>query len=118
MKWKEKRSAFLSRHSERFAGYGLQLEEEVEKILRAMRDEGCVVRFERHSKNSIEDFTGKDFTVWKFVGGTMVERSFGVTISSRRRNKSTMLHRDIPQWWLPIGTKPTTISGKVLSLFS
>ncbi len=117
MKWREKRAAFLARHSERFAGYGLQLEKEVERILLAMKERGSITEFKKHPPNTIDDLNGKDFTVWKLVGETMAERSFGVTISSQRRNRSAVLHRKIPQWWLPIGTKPETITRKILELF-
>ncbi|MDE2019472.1 MAG: hypothetical protein KGJ13_03935 [Patescibacteria group bacterium] len=62
-------------------------------------------------------FLNSDFTVRKIVDGKSIERSFGVTISQRKRNLAEFIHDGTPQFWLPLGTKPETIRRKIEKLF-
>lgn len=112
-RWKE----FEVRRAKRVAQRGVCLEDEIERLLRSMQERGLIACFTRHEHNSLSDRCGKDFTVRKLVGDHRMERSFGVTISSKSQNRARVLHYDIPQWWLPVGTKPETVERKILELF-
>ncbi len=109
--------AWCARRSQRIARRGLVLEGEVEQILQAMQAAGTIQSFTHHQKFSSADCDGKDFTVRKEINGTIVDRSFGVTIAQKSKNRAEFLHDGTPQFWLPIGTKPETIRRKIEALF-
>lgn len=112
-RWQE----FSARRSERYSRLGREQEFWVEKILVDAVECGELLGAVRHSPNSAADFAGKDFTVKKKVGGQVVIRSFGITISHNSWNRAKINHRDVPQFCFPIGTKPETVIMRVLDLF-
>ena len=99
------------------AHVGVELEDRVAVMLGGLQQQGQIDVFNRHEHHSDEDHAGRDFTIWKIVGGERVEKTFGVTISMRRWNYSKCLHPDVKQFCFPIGTNDTTIQRRILELF-
>ncbi|MFA6273050.1 MAG: hypothetical protein WC673_00960 [Candidatus Paceibacterota bacterium] len=96
---------------------GLILEDEVETYLKELLAGGFIASYVRHSRHSLEDCSGRDFTVGKQVRGILVYVSFGVTISAERCLRSRDLHWPVPQFWFPIWTDKTLIVKTILDLF-
>jgi thiamine biosynthesis lipoprotein ApbE len=105
-----------NRRSERMAAEGIKLEDEVERLLARMQKDGKILRFVRHAHNSPEDWSGKDFTVVFGDGNAEVERSFGVTISSKSWQAGKSRHPGVTQFCWPIGTNLTTMENRILGL--
>ena len=113
-----KRQEASGRKSQRMADAGRAFEEEVAGILERMLEEKLISGFVAHAPHSSEDAQGRDFTVTSIAGGKTVERSFGVTISLKRWQRSKILHPDVPQFCFPLGTKPETVRKRILELFA
>lgn len=96
---------------------GLIMEDEIEAYLKELLADGVIASFVRHQRHSIEDCSGRDFTVEKLVRGILVNASFGVTISAERCLRSRELHRPVPQFWFSIGTGRKKITTTILNLF-
>ncbi len=106
------------RHGERIAAEGRRLEDDVERVLAAMKSRGKIPGFARHEPHSSEDQQGCDFTVSKLCeDGGLVMQSFGVTISPRSWRRAKRTHPDIPQLCFPLGTNTETIERRILELF-
>lgn len=106
------RREFAERKSQRYSRLGYEMENEVERVLGRVVEQGILTSVEHHSAQ----MPFKDFTVTKIVNGVEEVRSFGMTTSlrvwSNRRNRGGP-----PQFCFPIGTKPETIIRRVLELF-
>ncbi len=114
---KKRRIEYFNRKMYRYSIVGYQQEENVLKILERAQENGEFLRVEKHRQHSEADKNGKDFTVTKVIGGYEVSRSFGVTISPRRRIYSRLVHPDTPQFLFPLATKPETIIKAINKLF-
>lgn len=96
---------------------GWVLEDEVETYLRELLANGTVANYVRHKHHSVEDCSGRDFTVEKRVRGILVNVSFGVTISATSCTGSMERYWPVPQLWFPVGTDKKTIITTILNLF-
>ena len=116
--WKNTKDfrGYCDRRSVRMAKQGRLLEDEVERLLKRLEEQGEIVRFKKHEPNSREDREGKDFTVVKSVEDNEFQISFGVTIALKSQRKSRLRY-DHPQFCFPIGTKLETIERRILDLF-
>lgn len=96
---------------------GLILEDEIETYLKKLLADGVIASYVRHQRHSIEDCSGRDFTVEKRVRGMLVNATFGVTISAERCLRSRELHWPVPQFWFSVGTDKAIIVKTILDLF-
>ena len=117
VKNREEFRRFRARKAMRYAAVGRMLEDEVEKILAKMQDEGVIFDFARSLPNSQEDHEGKDFRVSQIIDGKKIDRFLGVTISQRSHSIARIRHRNVPQFLFPVETKQETIKKRVLELF-
>ena len=115
---KKHRWDFFNRKSMRYSQVGLAQEEYVKKVLEEAQKRGDFLKVEKHLRHSEADNSGKDFTVTKVIGDDEVSKSFGVTISSRRKNYSRLKHPYTPQFYFPLPTKPETIIKAINKLFN
>lgn len=113
----KRRWNFLERKSSRYSLVGRQQEKTILEILEKAKERGEFIQVEFHRPFSADDLNGKDFTVVKVINGKEVSKSFGVTISSRRRNYSRLKHPYTPQFLFPLATKPETIIKAINKLF-
>lgn len=116
-KWKD----INERKSERYAQIGLETEEAIAAFLRNAVDGEERPIFEEvihHKRFSQSDLNGKDITVYRKIGGIVLGRSFGVTISIKRFHKTQNTHANIPVFYTPIGFNPQHLLSKVLGLFN
>ena len=68
--------------------------------------------------NSYEDCQGKDVWVTRKIGGKVMQREFGTTISCKSWEKSKRMHRDVPQFCFPLDVKKETVIQRVSELFT
>lgn len=99
------------------SAFGWVLEDEVETYLRELLATGSIASYVRYKHHSVEDCSGRDFTVEKQVKGTLVNVSFGVTISAESCTQSRERHWPVPQFWFPVGTSKKMITATILNLF-
>ncbi len=118
-KWWHKRQMRRLASSNVGAAAGVLLEEYVEKILRSIQMAGQIADFQHHSKYSLADQDGKDFTVRKEIAGILVEKSFSVTVSAGRCQLAKVKHPKITTFWFPRGieTNPKEIKSAIRSIF-
>ena len=107
--WKE----IDARRSERYAKIGEELEKKVEEILESLQESLLIEKWIHTPKHSAEDHDGIDFIVEKGC----IQKSFGVTISSRSWNRAKLIHPKTPQFCFPIGTSDERIKQRILELF-
>lgn len=119
MSFKNGRAAeeWAGRHAQRYARLGVALEEQIASLLADLKEKGVIAGFQRHEHNSPADMDGRDFSVSIDVAGEVVTRHFGVTISVASWGLARTRHPLTPQLCFPIGTKPETITRRILELF-
>lgn len=104
-----------ARKRRRFSALGLEMEKRVEGLLQKMKDEGSILSYIHHPRNSLEDRKGNDFTVTIVRGGEKIDVSFGVTISSRKAgtNAKVVGAKDLH---FPLNTNDARIQERILQL--
>lgn|GEM_PF-3357844 len=115
-KWKD----INVRKSRRYAEIGLRVEAEIAEFLTEAKngdDQPLFDKVVHHKRCSYADLDGKDITVYRKIEGRLYQRSFGVTISLRRFNKTQNIHPDVPLFYTPVGYNQEKLVAKVLALF-